>query len=73
MTKATIVSLTDSTKRLLSKMHFGEIPEEAKFIIFSEDGKAQYVMELRPDILTAPYPTHTVVTSWEDIEIEIEE
>ena len=54
-------------------MKFGEIPEEAKFVFVSEDGNAVYVKEFNLNILATPIPTHTLVMSWEDIEVGIEE
>lgn len=41
--QSTIIRLTDSARELFKKMSFPEIPEAAKFIVFSEDGNAQFL------------------------------
>ena len=41
--QSTIIRLTDSVRELFKKMSFPEIPEAAKFIVFSEDGEAQFL------------------------------
>lgn len=41
--QSTIIRLTDSVRDLFKKMSFPEIPEAAKFIVFSEDGNAQFL------------------------------
>jgi hypothetical protein len=44
--KATVLVVNDSTRELLAKMKFPEIPEEAKYIAFGEDGEAIFMSKL---------------------------
>lgn len=44
--KATVIKLSDSARSLFEKMHFPEIPTEANFIAFTEDGDAIFLSEL---------------------------
>lgn len=44
--KATVISLSDSTRELFKKMSFPEIPEEAKYIAFGEEGEAVFLSQL---------------------------
>jgi hypothetical protein len=46
--QSTIIRLTDSVRELFKKMSFPEIPEAAKFIVFSEDGEAQFLDNVHP-------------------------
>jgi hypothetical protein len=45
--QSTIIRLTDSVRELFKKMSFPEIPEAAKFIVFSEDGEAQFLEDFQ--------------------------
>ena len=67
--KASIIRLTPQTKKLLKTMSFPEIPEEANFIAFTEDGNAQFLEEMTGLVAM---PTMTIVSVYEDIEISVE-
>lgn len=45
--QSTIIRLTDSVRELFKKMSFPEIPEAANFIVFSEDGDAQFLEDFK--------------------------
>lgn len=68
--QSTIIRLTDSVRELFKKMSFPEIPEAAKFIVFSPDGNAQFLedfpMEESGTVNTTTF-IHFDVT---DLEIE---
>lgn len=44
--KATVIKLSVPTRELFKKMSFPEIPEEANFIAFTDDGEALFLEEL---------------------------
>jgi hypothetical protein len=44
--KATVIVLNDSTRELLEKMQFGEIPSEAKYVAFGETGECVFMSKL---------------------------
>lgn len=44
--KATVISLSDTTREMFKKMSFPEIPEEAKYIAFGEDGECAFLSKL---------------------------
>lgn len=44
--KATVIKLTDSTLDFLKKLNFPELPENAKYIAFTEDGDAHPLEDL---------------------------
>ena len=43
---ATVLRLSDGTKNLLTRMHFPEIPENATYVAFFDDGRAQFFEDL---------------------------
>jgi hypothetical protein len=67
--KASIIRLTPQTKKLLKLMSFPEIPEEANFIAFTEDGDAQFIEELTGPVAM---PTLIIMSVYEDVEITVE-
>ena len=69
---ATVVFLSDRTKALLKLMHWGDIPEEAKYVAFTEDGMAQYFEEFKtPGFLNLG--VMTFVQYYPNITLEITE
>lgn len=68
--KASIIRLTPLTKKLLKTMSFPEIPEEAKWIAFTEDGNAQFLEQMTG--LAGVVPTTCIVNIYEDVEIVVE-
>lgn len=68
--KTSIIRLTSSTKKLLKIMSFPEIPEEAHFVAFTEDGEAQFIEEI--DGLHMAKLEMIVVSCYEDVEITVE-
>lgn len=48
----TVFQLNEGTKKLLGDMNFGDIPDEAKYLAFFEDGSAQFFETLD---LSAPF------------------
>ena len=68
--KASIIRLTPLTKKLLKTMSFPEIPEEAKWIAFTEDGNAQFLERMTG--LAGVVPTTAIVNIYEDVEITVE-
>jgi hypothetical protein len=68
--KASIIRLNPQTKKLLKTMSFPEIPEEANFIAFTEDGDAQFLEDVTG--LGMSMPTMIIVAVYEEIEIAVE-
>ena len=68
--KASVIRLTPSTKKLLKTMSFHEIPEEANYVAFTENGNAQFLesFEHRGWIV----PTIATVNIYEDVELVVE-
>ena len=68
--KASIIRLTPLTKKLLKTMSFPEVPEEAKWIAFMEDGNAQFLEQMNG--LKGVTPTTAIVNIYEDVKITVE-
>lgn len=68
--KASVIRLSPITKKLLKTMSFPEIPEEANYIAFMEDGNAQFLesFEGRGWLV----PTIATVNIYEDVELVVE-
>lgn len=67
---ATVVRLDEGTRGLLTLMHFGPIPEEAKYVAFFEDGLAQYFETLDVPFLLGFNSTMTIVSFMTDATLE---
>lgn len=68
--QSTIIRLTDSARELFKKMSFPEIPEAAKFIVFSEDGEAQFLEDFPMTLAGAINVTSFIHFDVTDLEIE---
>ena len=68
--KVSLIRLTPLTKKLLKTMSFPEIPKEAKWIAFTEDGNAQFLEEMKG--LHEVTRTTAIVNIYEDVEITVE-
>ena len=62
-TNVTVIRLSEGTKKLLGFMHFGTIPDEAKYLAFFEDGHAQFFEALDLSALFA-HGSETVCVSY---------
>ena len=55
-TAETCIKLNDSVRTLFKMMHFPEIPEEATYIAFFEDGECVFMKgEIRKSVPTAGF------------------
>ena len=68
--KASLIRLTPLTKKLLKTMSFPEIPEEANYVAFTEDGNAQFLETF--DVQGVIVPTLAIVNIYEDVELVVE-
>lgn len=69
---ATVIVLSVGTRELLKKMHFPEIPEEAKYVVFTEEGDAEFFSELTFNNGLFPKPAlHTMIRHYDNVDIEI--
>lgn len=68
--KASIIRLSPLTKKLLKTMSFPEIPEEANYVAFTEDGNAEFLESF--DHRGVGIPTMAIVSIYEDVEITVE-
>ena len=64
------IALHDSTRELFKKMQFNQIPEEAQYICFLEDGNACFIEEKIEFGFGSPFPQFAFFTYYEDILVE---
>lgn len=64
--KATVIRLNENSRALFDKMKFPEIPEEANYVAFTEDGNAIFLEKLEMTAAVA-FPKHTFM-SYYDVE-----
>lgn len=71
--KANVFPLTDNFRTLLSKMNFGhDLPEEAKYIAFFEDGDAQLLEDFKVGFETIAKAKPVFISAYYDVELIVE-
>jgi len=73
MTKvvANIVKLTPDAREFLEIVHFPEIAEIANYIVFFDDGDAQFLEELSYPMVGFTPPHFSMLVTYRDICLEI--
>lgn len=69
--KATVIKLSEPTRDFFKKLSFPEIPKEANFIAFTEDGDALFLEELEtPGVYAMPKFMFMSYYDVEDLSVE---
>ena len=69
-----IITLSEPTRELLSLMSFPEIPSEANYLVFTEDGDAQFLekLDMTRNSMMFIIPNFSVVSYYKDMTLSIE-
>lgn len=68
MQKVNVIKITDATRGFLELLRFPEIPEEAQYVAFFEDGQAQFLEVLEGSF---GFPDLYVIAAYKDLELEL--
>lgn len=66
------VILNDQTRQLFKLMNFQEIPDEAKYIAFLDDGDACFLADIdRGPGLVIDFPRMAMISYYENVTVEM--
>lgn len=69
--KATAIRITPEAREFFKKLHFHEIPEEANYIAFLEDGDASFLEDIEFDKRVFPISKYMVLSYHENVIVEL--
>lgn len=74
MMKATAtIKLTEQSREFFRLIKFHEIPEEAQYVCFLEDGDACFIEELKPAPSLFNFPHIAMFQYYTDVEVDLTE